>query len=83
MDSYDIHDFEEEEVKPPVGAKPGWLAASERISVLAGAILRYSTVEHGTTRRFPIRMWATEILMQCDIWDRITELQEDIYEEEL
>ena len=59
--------------KPPLGAKPGWICAADRISELAGAIQRYADEAHGSDRRTFIREWAEEILMQCDIWDMITE----------
>ena len=65
-----------ETTKLPVGAKPGWLCAVERISELAGAIQRYADDGHGPVRRYQIRMWEEEIRMQLDIWDRITNLQE-------
>ena len=58
--------------KPPIGVKPGWLHAVERISELAEAINRYATDEHGAERRFVMRLWADEIKMQLDIWDKLT-----------
>lgn len=62
--------------KPPIGVKPGWLHAVERISELADAIKRYADDEHGPARRFLIRLWADEIKMQLDIWDKITLAEE-------
>ena len=62
--------------KPPIGVKPGWICAAERISALAGAIQRNADEGHGSSRCSLIRGWAEEILMQCDIWDKITEMDE-------
>ena len=70
------------ESKPPIGVKPGWLYAAQRISELAGAIQRYADDEHGTSRRFLMRMWADEILMQLDIWDEVTLAWDELLESE-
>ena len=67
--------------KPPIGVEPAWLCASRRISELAKAIARYADDEHGAARRFLIRIWADEIKMQLDIWDKITTLEEMMREE--
>jgi hypothetical protein len=67
--------------KPPIGVEPAWLCASRRISELAKAIARYADDEHGVERRFLIRLWADEIKMQLDIWDKNTVLEEMVYEE--
>lgn len=67
--------------KPPIGVKPAWLCASRRISDLAHAIARYADDERGAARRFMIRIWADEIKMQLDIWDKITTLEEMMREE--
>lgn len=60
---------------PPIGVKPGWLCAAQRISELASAIQRYADEEVGPARRYQIRMWEVEIRMQLDIWDKITDMQ--------
>ena len=52
--------------KPKLGVKPAYVSAPERIAELAGAIQRYAAEGD---RRLIIRTWATEILMQLDIWD--------------
>ena len=52
---------------------PGWVKAAKRISELAVAIDHYAKNEHGPGRRKFIRLWAEEILMQCDIWDAVTD----------
>ena len=67
--------------KPPIGVKPAWLCASCRISELAKAIARYADDEHGAERRFQIRLWAGEIIMQLDIWDKNSILEEMVYKE--
>ena len=68
--------------RPPIGVKPGWLHAVQRISELAGAIQRYAEDEHGAARRFLIRLWAEEIKMQLDIWDWMTQLEETYLNDE-
>ena len=50
----------------PIGIKPAYVNAPERIAELAGAIQRYAAE---ADRRLSIRMWATEILLQLAIWD--------------
>lgn len=67
---------------PPIGAKPGWLCAAQRIAELAGAIQRYADEETGPARRYQIRMWEVEIRMQLDIWDKITDMQKLLFSEE-
>ncbi len=69
------------ESKPPIGVEPAWLCASRRISELAKAIARYADDEHGMTRRFLIRLWANEIQMQLDIWDKNSVFEEMTYED--
>ena len=68
--------------KPPIGVKPGWLHAVERISELAEAINRYATDEHGWESRFMIRLLADEIKMQLDICDKLTIAEELFMTEE-
>lgn len=70
------------EEKPPIGVKPGWLYAVERISELAEAIQRYAEDGHGAERRLLIRLWAEEIKMQLDIWDKFTRMEELLLSEE-
>lgn len=54
---------------------PGWAHAAERIGQLGEAIQYYAKNEHGPSRRTYIRLWAEEILMQCDIWDKVTDTE--------
>lgn len=51
--------------RPPLGVKPYYIAASERIEALAGAIERYA--ENVDTEYERIMEWAEEIKMQCMI----------------
>ena len=51
--------------RPPLGVKPYYIAASERIEALAGAIERYA--ENVYTEYEKIMEWAEEIKMQCMI----------------
>lgn len=51
--------------RPPLGVKPYYIAASERIEALAGAIERYA--ENVDTEYEKISQWAEEIKMQCAI----------------
>lgn len=51
--------------RPPLGVKPYYIAASERIEALAGAIERYA--ENVDTEYEKIMQWAEEIKMQCMI----------------
>ena len=51
--------------KPPLGARPYWIAASERIGELATAILRNS--EDASKNYQKISKWAEEIMQQCDM----------------
>jgi len=62
---------------PPVGVKPGWLCAAQRISELAGAIQRYADDEDCVGRRYLIGLWSDEIRMQLDIWDMVTNKMEE------
>ncbi len=63
-----------ETYKPPIGVKPGWLYAVHRISELAGAIKRYANEGYGEARRILIRRWATKIMMQLDIWEKLSDV---------
>jgi len=49
--------------KPPLGVKPCYIQAEQRIKDLADAISRYAN--RGDYEI--IKRWANEILMQCDI----------------
>jgi hypothetical protein len=51
--------------RPPLGVKPYYIAASERIEDLADAIKRYAP--NCDTEYEKISQWAEEIKMQCAI----------------
>lgn len=56
-----------------ISITPGWVTAAERITELSTAINHYAKKEHGPGRRKLIRLWAEEIIMQCNIWDAVTD----------
>lgn len=58
--------------KPPIGVKPYWISAFDRISDLAQAIDRYSDEKNTTS----IKLWAKEIISQCDLVEEMTQLDE-------
>lgn len=63
--------------KPPIGVKPGWLHAAQRISELADAIHRHIYDEHVGVNIPLMRMWAEEMILQLEILDKLTESGED------
>ncbi len=68
---------------PPIGVKPGWLHAIQRISDLAGAIQRYADEGHGDARLYQIRLWVDEMQMQLDIWEEISNRQQKLWDKEI
>ena len=63
--------------KPPIGVKPGWLCATQRISELASAIQRYAEDEHGVARRSQMRLWAEEMVLQVQILEWLKQGEKD------
>ena len=60
------------EKKPPLGARPAYVAAGERVHELAEAIVRNSgDVQLNTSL---IKKWAGEIMAQCEIVDQIDKM---------
>ena len=57
--------------KPPLGVKPAYIVAEDRIKELAEAIVRLS--EEGRCHTEKIILWAKEIQMQCLIMQCIKE----------
>ena len=51
--------------KPPLGATPAFVVSRNRIVALADAISRVA--DNPSCNLEKIRLWATEICMQCDI----------------
>lgn len=56
-------DYNFGKIKPPLGVKPCFIQAEERIKDLADAISRYANRGDYET----IKRWAREICLQCDI----------------
>ena len=56
---------EKRSVKPPLGVKPGWIVAWNRIGDLADAIERQYESSNGDVEL--VRKFAEEIEMQCQI----------------
>ena len=60
------------EKKPPLGTRPVYVAAGERVHELAEAIVRNSgDVALNTSI---IKQWAGEILLQCEIVDQLEKI---------
>lgn len=62
-------------VKPPIGVKPFFVAATDRISDLGHCIARQTDGTINPNIDF-IREWATEILYQCDLIKRMEKTNE-------
>lgn len=58
--------------KPPIGTKPYWIGASKRISELCEAIKRYTDYSAARSTDL-IKLWAKEIVMQCEIIEKMRE----------
>lgn len=58
--------------KPPIGTKPYWISASKRISELCEAIKRYTDYSAARSTDL-IKLWAEEIVMQCEIIEKMRE----------
>jgi hypothetical protein len=69
-----VEDFLPKELLP-IGTKPYYIQAGERIDELAGAISRYSG--YCKERTQSIRMWATEILAQCDAIESLNQIYKE------
>ena len=61
--------------KPPLGVKPYWMVAWSRISDLAEAIERQYEDESGNAGL--VQLWAWEIVLQCQILNRLKEHKDD------
>lgn len=60
--------------KPPLGAKPGYIQAWQRIGELAEAIERQYEVAGNIDC---VKVWAKEIALQCDILKMCEEHRND------
>lgn len=58
------------EEKPALGVMPCWLHTQNRICELAEAISKNAVSVHRSKTDL-IRLWAKEILLQCDLLDEI------------
>lgn len=58
-----------ENKKPPLGARPAWMVAWQRIGELSEAIVREYETSQSNIKY--VRKWAEEIRMQCDIIDKV------------
>lgn len=64
--------------KPPIGVKPSWLAATERIKELADGISRYAGYNGSLEDKTAVmRVWASEIIWQCNIVDKLQNLKNE------
>ena len=57
--------------KPPIGVKPAWMAAWQRISELIDAIERQYESHNGDANL--VKLWAEEITWQCSIIEAFRE----------
>lgn len=57
--------------KPPLGAAPAYISAENRIKELADAISR--TSEQGRFYTGHITLWAREIILLCELMEKIKE----------
>ena len=64
-----IKDAVNSEKAPPKGVKPYFIAGGDRICDLAQAIERSSDCPKGNLST--IRNWATEIIAQCDLIEKL------------
>ena len=59
--------------KPPLGTAPYYCVAINRIDELSQAIYRYSQELNSTGL---IKRWASEIILQCELIERMKESEE-------
>lgn len=63
-------------IKTPPDAEPVWMAADNRIRELALSIERRAGIAPDADGLRKIREWATEIVCQCDMVERVWEQAE-------
>ena len=68
LTSYESEDWKPVFDKPPLGCKPAQLVCTDRIKVVADAISRCAESPKFNSQL--VRRWATEIELQCDIFER-------------
>jgi len=62
--------------KPPLGAKPYYIAATDRIDELSKAIYDYSQEVDNKKFIKTIKKWASEIILQCELLERMKSVEE-------
>lgn len=55
------------EEKPPVGVCPAFVRSNQRIEELAEGIIRYARNGYTSDNTQYIKVWANEIIIQCEI----------------
>lgn len=70
-------------IKTPPDAEPVWMAADNRIRELALSIERRAGIAPDADGLRQIREWATEIVCQCDMVERVQEQAEPAWKSEL
>ena len=63
-------------IKTQPDAEPVWMAADNQIRELALSIERRASIAPDADRLRKIREWATEIVCQCDMVERVWEQAE-------
>lgn len=64
--------------KPPLGVKPYWMVAWSRISDLIEAI--EGQYEDASGNAELVELWAREIVLQCQILNRLKESNNEYFE---
>ena len=70
-------------IKKSPDAEPVWMAADNRIMELAISIEQCAGFAPDADRLRKIREWATEIVCQCDMVERVQEQAEPAWKSEL
>ena len=70
-------------IKKSPDAEPVWMAADNRIMELAISIEQCAGFAPDADRLRQIREWATEIVCQCDMVERVQEQAEPTWKSEL
>lgn len=61
--------------KPPLGAKPYYITAICRIAELSKAIHSFYDYSQELDRINYIKKWASEIILQCELIERMQEVE--------
>lgn len=60
--------------KPPLGARPYYIMAIDRIDELSKAIYDYS---QETSKTDLIKKWASEIILQCELIEAMRKVEKE------